>query len=197
MQTVSITRTSSSRATIAAGTSPPRVIATIASNGPRRGEAPGERARVAVELVPGNRKGLVAGGGHTSAPWAVQDRFSIARATGRASSRRADQHLSLGRRSPRLSALPPRRKLGEHRLDRRLRRRDGARILAAHDDLVVEAPVPEGRVGADRHVRRGRRRSRRARRRSGPRERRPPRSSRPASRRRSSSSSRRSRASPA
>src|SRR6478752_825126 len=34
MLTVSITRTSSSRATIAAGTSPPRVIATMALNGP-------------------------------------------------------------------------------------------------------------------------------------------------------------------
>src|SRR5271169_6240204 len=34
MLTVSITRTSSSRATIAAGTRPPRVMATIALNGP-------------------------------------------------------------------------------------------------------------------------------------------------------------------
>ena len=34
MQTVSITLTSSSRATIAAGTRPPRVMATSASNGP-------------------------------------------------------------------------------------------------------------------------------------------------------------------
>src|SRR5947209_310560 len=34
MHTVSITRMPSSRATIAAGTSPPRVIVTIASNGP-------------------------------------------------------------------------------------------------------------------------------------------------------------------
>src|SRR5258707_2963152 len=34
MQTVSITRTPSSRATIAAGTSPPRVIAITAWNGP-------------------------------------------------------------------------------------------------------------------------------------------------------------------
>ena len=34
MQTVSITRVSSSRAMIAAGTRPPRVIVTIASNGP-------------------------------------------------------------------------------------------------------------------------------------------------------------------
>ena len=34
MQTVSMTRTSSSLATIAAGTSPPRVMATMASNGP-------------------------------------------------------------------------------------------------------------------------------------------------------------------
>src|ERR1700678_2204521 len=34
MLTVSITRTSSSRATIAAGTRPPRVMATMALNGP-------------------------------------------------------------------------------------------------------------------------------------------------------------------
>jgi hypothetical protein len=34
MQTVSMTRVPSSRATIAAGTSPPRVTVTIASNGP-------------------------------------------------------------------------------------------------------------------------------------------------------------------
>ena len=34
MQTVSISRMPSSRATIAAGTSPPRVIATIEWNGP-------------------------------------------------------------------------------------------------------------------------------------------------------------------
>src|SRR5271165_2689854 len=33
------------------------------------GEAPGERPRVAVELVPRNRKGLVARGGHRAAPW--------------------------------------------------------------------------------------------------------------------------------
>ena len=64
MQTVSITRTSSSRATIAAGTRPPRVIATSASNGPDAGEPPGERAGVAVELVPGDRKGFVAAVGH-------------------------------------------------------------------------------------------------------------------------------------
>ena len=64
MLTVSISRTSSSRATIAAGTRPPRVIATSASNGPDAGQPPGERAGVAVELVPRDRKGLFAGGGH-------------------------------------------------------------------------------------------------------------------------------------
>src|SRR5215471_6345053 len=48
----------SSRATIAAGTSPPRVTQTIAWNGP----APASRqasARIAMELIPRDRKGLV------------------------------------------------------------------------------------------------------------------------------------------
>src|SRR5208337_1837040 len=35
------------------------------------GEPPGERARVAVELVPRHREGLFAGGGHRATPWLV------------------------------------------------------------------------------------------------------------------------------
>ena len=44
---------------IAAGTRPPRVTQTMAWNGPARGEPPDQRARVAVELVPGDRKGFL------------------------------------------------------------------------------------------------------------------------------------------
>ncbi len=72
MHTVSISRMPSSRATMAAGTSPPRVMHTSPSNGPAPGEAPGERAGVTVELVPGDGEGfLLAGIGHedgSSAP---------------------------------------------------------------------------------------------------------------------------------
>ena len=51
-------RISSSRETIAAGTSPPRVMQTIGRERPRLGKPPGERPRVAMELVPRNRKSL-------------------------------------------------------------------------------------------------------------------------------------------
>ena len=44
---------------IAAGTMPPRVTQTIACQVPCAGEPPGERAGVAMELVPGHREGLV------------------------------------------------------------------------------------------------------------------------------------------
>jgi len=46
----------SSRATIAAGTRPPRVMQTTASNGPAPEEPPGQRAGIAMELVPRHRK---------------------------------------------------------------------------------------------------------------------------------------------
>ena len=56
MQTVSIRRMSSSRETMAAGTKPPRVMPTMAVNGPRSGKPPGKRPGVAMELVPRNRE---------------------------------------------------------------------------------------------------------------------------------------------
>ena len=53
-----MTRMPSSRETMAAGTSPPRVMQTRPWNGPEAGQPPGKRASIAVELVPGDGKGF-------------------------------------------------------------------------------------------------------------------------------------------
>ena len=66
MLTVSITRTSSSRATIAAGTRPPRVMATMALNGPaaasRQASARASRWNWSHETGKALSRGEVTGG---------------------------------------------------------------------------------------------------------------------------------------
>ena len=61
------------------------------------GEAPGERPGVAVELVPRDRKGLVAGGGHGRGSLAQDGGVGLASRTGAARAGGAhSQHLSPG-----------------------------------------------------------------------------------------------------
>ena len=122
---------------IAAGTRPPRVIATMAVNGAGGGEPPGERAGVAMELVPGNRKGLC------RSSCALMRRRLLA-IRGAPAGRGASQ-LRAGSRRPeasRIIASTARRASATAR-----------RVLAAHDDLVAEPAVAEGRIGADRDAR--------------------------------------------
>ena len=142
MLTVSITRTSRSRATIAAGTRPPRVMATMALNGPaeasRQASARASRWNWSHETGKAFSRGAVAGGF-----FAQKMAFSLARA------------VALGEQPPRgINTFPMRAgrvstghsvsgELGEHRLDGAPRRADGRFVLPAHHDLIVEAPILE------------------------------------------------------
>src|SRR5215213_244640 len=100
-----------------AGTSPPRVMQTIASNGP----APARRQASARA-----------------------SRWNWSQETGKAFCVGALMIASRSRRRP-LGAQPL-----EEVLDRAHGARDRGGVLAAHDDLVLEAGRREGRVGADR-----------------------------------------------
>src|SRR5215213_3838444 len=119
-----MSRVPSSRATMAAGTSPPRVMQTMASNGPSpaRRQASARASRWNWSHETGN-----------AFCWGDAMR------TLRAKKRSDGNALGLER--------------GDEIAHRARGSIDGAAILAAHDDLVGEAAGAEGRIGADRDLR--------------------------------------------
>src|ERR1700733_13976085 len=154
MLTVSITLTSSSRATIAAGTRPPRGMAPMALNGPDEASRQAN-ARASLWNWSHETGKALSRGEFTGGSFAKDSPFLTSAMTARDLSwPRINTFCNAGS-GRRLTRRPVLRQLRDHSLDGATRHGDRFLVLAAHHDLVAEAPVLKRRIGADRHVRMG------------------------------------------